>query len=65
MDSKARTVCAARRQRHQSCANWLKLKRFWCMLQNNLIHAETHELVVYGGIGKAARNRPWCLMRDC
>ena len=43
-----------------SCANW-QIEAAYRMLQNNLdpeVAENPNELVVYGGIGKAARNWP-------
>jgi urocanate hydratase len=56
-DSKARAVRAPRGA-HLSCANW-QIEAAYRMLQNNLdpeVAENPDELVVYGGIGKAARN---------
>ena len=58
-DSKARTVRAPRGDQ-LSCANW-QIEAAYRMLQNNLdpeVAENPDELVVYGGIGKAARNWP-------
>ena len=59
LDSKARPVRAPRGT-ELSCANW-QIEAAYRMIQNNL-DAEVAEnpdaLVVYGGIGKAARNWP-------
>jgi len=59
LDSKARPVRAPRGT-EISCANW-QIEAAYRMIQNNL-DAEVAEnpdaLVVYGGIGKAARNWP-------
>jgi urocanate hydratase len=58
-DSKARVVRSPRgNQLH--CANW-QIEAAYRMLQNNLdpeVAENPAELVVYGGIGKAARNWP-------
>ena len=54
-----RTVRAPRGQ-ELSCANW-QIEAAYRMLQNNLdpdVAENPDELVVYGGIGKAARNWP-------
>eukprot|EP01041_Mallomonas_annulata_P031133 gene31133-53388_t len=59
MDSKARTVRAPRGS-VITCANW-QIEAALRMLQNNLdpdVAENPNELVVYGGIGKAARNWP-------
>jgi urocanate hydratase len=59
MDSKAREVRAPRGSKI-SCANW-QIEAALRMLQNNLdpdVAENPNELVVYGGIGKAARNWP-------
>ena len=59
MDSKARTVRAPRGNTI-TCANW-QIEAALRMLQNNLdpdVAENPNELVVYGGIGKAARNWP-------
>ncbi len=56
-DSKARPVRAPRGTA-LSCANW-QIEAAYRMLQNNLdpeVAENPDELVVYGGIGKAARN---------
>ncbi len=58
-DSKARTVRSPRGS-ELSCANW-QIEAAYRMLQNNLdpeVAENPDELVVYGGIGKAARNWP-------
>ncbi len=57
LDSKARAVRAPRGVQ-LSCANW-QIEAAYRMLQNNLdpeVAENPDELVVYGGIGKAARN---------
>jgi urocanate hydratase len=57
--SKARPVRAPRGSAI-SCANW-QIEAAYRMLQNNLdpeVAENPDELVVYGGIGKAARNWP-------
>ena len=59
LDSKARPVRAPRGPQ-LSCANW-QIEAAYRMLQNNLdpeVAENPDELVVYGGIGKAARNWP-------
>ncbi|MGE0498505.1 MAG: urocanate hydratase [Ramlibacter sp.] len=59
LDSKARPVRAPRGSAI-SCANW-QIEAAYRMLQNNLdpeVAENPDELVVYGGIGKAARNWP-------
>ncbi|RYX89802.1 MAG: urocanate hydratase [Comamonadaceae bacterium] len=59
LDSKARPV-AAPRGSEISCANW-QIEAAYRMIQNNLdpaVAENPDELVVYGGIGKAARNWP-------
>ena len=59
LDSKARPVRAPRGST-LSCANW-QIEAAYRMLQNNLdpeVAENPDELVVYGGIGKAARNWP-------
>src|SRR6059058_1079010 len=59
LDSKARTVRAPQGTQ-LSCANW-QIEAAFRMIQNNLDPAVAEnpgELVVYGGIGKAARNWP-------
>ena len=59
LDSKARPVSAPRGP-VLSCANW-QIEAAYRMLQNNLdpaVAENPDELVVYGGIGKAARNWP-------
>ena len=59
LDSKARPVRAPRGTT-LSCANW-QIEAAYRMLQNNLdpeVAENPDELVVYGGIGKAARNWP-------
>ncbi len=59
LDSKARPVRAPRGSTI-SCANW-QIEAAYRMLQNNLdpeVAENPDELVVYGGIGKAARNWP-------
>jgi urocanate hydratase len=59
LDSKARPV-ASPRGPVLSCANW-QIEAAYRMLQNNLdpaVAENPDELVVYGGIGKAARNWP-------
>ncbi len=59
MDSKAREVRSPRGSKI-SCANW-QIEAALRMLQNNLdpdVAENPNELVVYGGIGKAARNWP-------
>ena len=56
-DSKARPVRAPRGS-ELTCANW-QIEAAYRMLQNNLdpeVAENPDELVVYGGIGKAARN---------
>ncbi len=58
-DSKARPVRAPRGAT-LSCANW-QIEAAYRMLQNNLdpeVAENPDQLVVYGGIGKAARNWP-------
>ncbi|QTN27491.1 urocanate hydratase [Rhodoferax sp. AJA081-3] len=58
-DAKARPVRAPRGP-ELSCANW-QIEAAYRMLQNNLdpeVAENPNELVVYGGIGKAARNWP-------
>ena len=58
-DSQARPVRAPRGST-LSCANW-QIEAAYRMLQNNLdpeVAENPDELVVYGGIGKAARNWP-------
>ena len=55
--SKARPVRAPRGS-NLTCANW-QIEAAYRMLQNNLdpeVAENPDELVVYGGIGKAARN---------
>ena len=57
LDSKARVVRAPRGA-ELSCANW-QIEAAYRMLQNNLdpeVAENPDSLVVYGGIGKAARN---------
>jgi len=59
LNSKARPVRAPR-GRTLSCANW-QIEAAYRMIQNNLdpeVAENPDELVVYGGIGKAARNWP-------
>jgi len=59
LDSNARPVRAPRGPQ-LSCANW-QIEAAYRMLQNNLdpeVAENPDELVVYGGIGKAARNWP-------
>ena len=59
LNSKARPVRAPRGS-ELSCANW-QIEAAYRMLQNNLdteVAENPDELVVYGGIGKAARNWP-------
>ncbi|MDP2817966.1 MAG: urocanate hydratase [Polaromonas sp.] len=59
LDSKARPVRAPRGSA-LSCANW-QIEAAYRMIQNNLdpdVAENPDELVVYGGIGKAARNWP-------
>jgi urocanate hydratase len=59
LDSKARPVRAPRGP-VLTCANW-QIEAAYRMLQNNLdpeVAENPDELVVYGGIGKAARNWP-------
>ncbi len=59
LDSKARPVRAPRGSQ-LTCANW-QIEAAYRMLQNNLdpeVAENPNELVVYGGIGKAARNWP-------
>src|SRR3954471_15790164 len=59
LDSKARPVRAPRGT-EISCANW-QIEAAYRMIQNNLdpeVAENPDELVVYGGIGKAARNWP-------
>ncbi len=59
LDSKARPVSAPRGDQ-LSCANW-QIEAAYRMIQNNLdpaVAENPDELVVYGGIGKAARNWP-------
>ena len=59
LDSKARPVRAPRGP-ELTCANW-QIEAAYRMLQNNLdpeVAENPDELVVYGGIGKAARNWP-------
>ena len=59
LDSKARMVRAPRGT-ELSCANW-PIEAAYRMIQNNLdpeVAENPDELVVYGGIGKAARNWP-------
>ena len=58
-DSKARLVRSPRGSQ-LSCTNW-QIEAAYRMLQNNLdpeVAENPDELVVYGGIGKAARNWP-------
>ena len=58
-DAKARPVRAPRGL-EITCANW-QIEAAYRMLQNNLdpeVAENPNELVVYGGIGKAARNWP-------
>ena len=58
-DAKARPVRAPRGL-EMTCANW-QIEAAYRMLQNNLdpeVAENPNELVVYGGIGKAARNWP-------
>ena len=58
-DSKARPVRAPVGSQ-LSCANW-QIEAAYRMLQNNLdpaVAERPDDLVVYGGIGKAARNWP-------
>ena len=55
---RSRTRCARRAARQLSCKNWL-IEAAYRMLQNNLdpeVAENPDALVVYGGIGKAARN---------
>jgi urocanate hydratase len=59
LDSKARPVRAPRGNA-LTCANW-QIEAAYRMIQNNLdpeVAENPDELVVYGGIGKAARNWP-------
>src|SRR5436190_922862 len=59
LDSKARPVRAPQGTQ-LSCANW-QIEAAYRMIQNNLdpaVAENPDELVVYGGIGKAARNWP-------
>ena len=59
LDSKARPVRAPRGSQ-LSCANW-QIEAPYRMIQNNLdreVAENPDQLVVYGGIGKAARNWP-------
>jgi urocanate hydratase len=59
LDSKARPVHSPRGP-ELTCANW-QIEAAYRMLQNNLdpeVAENPDELVVYGGIGKAARNWP-------
>ena len=59
LDSQARPVRAPRGNT-LSCANW-QIEAAYRMIQNNLdpeVAENPDELVVYGGIGKAARNWP-------
>src|SRR4051812_47149075 len=59
LDSKPRPVRAPRGTQ-LSCANW-QIEAAYRMIQNNLdpaVAERPDELVVYGGIGKAARNWP-------
>ena len=59
LDSKARPVRAPRGS-NITCANW-QIEAAYRMIQNNLdpeVAENPDELVVYGGIGKAARNWP-------
>ncbi|MBU3740447.1 MAG: urocanate hydratase, partial [Rhodoferax sp.] len=59
VDSRARPVRAPR-GRQLSCANW-QIEAAFRMIQNNLdpeVAENPDQLVVYGGIGKAARNWP-------
>src|SRR5687767_1322888 len=59
LDSKARPVRAPQGSQ-LSCANW-QIEAAYRMIQNNLdpaVAENPDELVVYGGIGKAARNWP-------
>ena len=59
LDSKARPVRAPRGST-LSCANW-QIEAAYRMIQNNLdpeVAENPDELVVYGGIGKAARSWP-------
>ena len=59
LESKARPVRSPRGST-LSCANW-QIEAAYRMLQNNLdpeVAENPDELVVYGGIGKAARNWP-------
>jgi len=58
-DSKARAVRAPRGAT-LTCANW-QIEAAYRMIQNNLdpeVAENPDQLVVYGGIGKAARNWP-------
>ena len=58
-DSQARPVRAPRGDT-LSCANW-QIEGAYRMIQNNLdpeVAENPDQLVVYGGIGKAARNWP-------
>jgi urocanate hydratase len=58
-DGRARPVRAPRATT-LTCANW-QIEAAWRMIQNNLdpeVAENPDELVVYGGIGKAARNWP-------
>ena len=58
-DAKARTVRAPRGN-ELTCKNWL-IEAAYRMIQNNLdpeVAERPEDLVVYGGIGKAARNWP-------
>src|SRR3954464_13552558 len=59
LGSQARPVSAPRGTQ-LSCANW-QIEAAFRMIQNNLdpaVAENPDELVVYGGIGKAARNWP-------
>src|SRR5213595_2964310 len=59
LGSKPRTVRAPQGAQI-SCANW-QIEAAYRMIQNNLdpaVAEKPDELVVYGGIGKAARNWP-------
>jgi urocanate hydratase len=52
--------CGRRAAAQLSCANW-QIEAAYRMIQNNLdpeVAENPDELVVYGGIGKAARNWP-------
>ena len=52
------TVCRAPRGTELTCANW-QIEAVYRMVQNNLdpeVAEDPENLIVYGGLGKAARN---------